>query len=274
MSSTPTIAFIGAGNMAQAIIKGLLQQGYGADSIIATGRAPAKLATLSAEAGIRTSTDNQAACQEADIIILAVKPQMMQETVSLLKDAVDPQHHLIISVAAGILADSINSWLGKQCPTVRCMPNTPSLVGKGASGLYANSHVSSQQKAIAEQIMQAVGISIWLDDEALIDAVTAVSGSGPAYYFLMMEAMIAGAQQLGLSKEQATAIVLQTAEGAACMAQTGAQSPAQLRVAVTSPKGTTEAALNSFADNDYEATVANAMQAAYERSQALAKLFT
>jgi pyrroline-5-carboxylate reductase len=148
------------------------------------------------------------------------------------------------------------------------------LVGKGASGLYANSHVSSQQKAIAEQIMQAVGISIWLDDEALIDAVTAVSGSGPAYYFLMMEAMIAGAQQLGLSKQQAAALVLQTAEGAACMAQTGTQTPAQLRVAVTSPKGTTEAALNSFADNDYEATVANAMQAAYERSQALAKLFT
>ena len=274
MSSTPTIAFIGAGNMAQAIIKGLLQQGYGAESIIATGRTPAKLARLSAEVGIRTSTDNQAACQEADIIILAVKPQMMQETVSQLKNAVDPQHHLIISVAAGILADSINSWLGKQCPAVRCMPNTPSLVGKGASGLYANSHVSSQQKAIAEQIMQAVGISIWLDDEALIDAVTAVSGSGPAYYFLMMEAMIAGAQKLGLSKEQAASLVLQTAEGAACMAQTGTQTPAQLRVAVTSPKGTTEAALNSFADNDYEATVANAMQAAYERSQALAKLFS
>ncbi|MDP6967862.1 MAG: pyrroline-5-carboxylate reductase [Gammaproteobacteria bacterium] len=274
MSQAPTLAFIGAGNMAQAIIKGLLQQGYDAKQIIATGRTASKLAVLAADTGIGTSMDNQAACQQADIIILAVKPQMMQTTISQLASAIEPQRHLIISLAAGILANTITGWIGSDCATVRCMPNTPALVGMGASGLYANGQVSDRQKAMAEQIMQAVGISIWLPEETLIDAVTAVSGSGPAYYFLMMEAMIAGAEKLGLDQQQAKALVLQTALGAATMAQHSDQSPAQLRVAVTSPKGTTEQALRSFAESDYQATIANAMGAAYQRSQELAKLFT
>ena len=274
MSSSPTLAFIGAGNMAQAIIKGLLQQGYNARKIIATGRTASKLDALAADTGIRTSMDNPATCQQADVIILAVKPQMMQVTIDQLAAAIEPRRHLIISVAAGILANSITNWIGSDCATVRCMPNTPALVGMGASGLYANAQVSDRQKAMAEQIMQAVGISIWLQDEALIDAVTAVSGSGPAYYFLMMEAMIAGAEQLGLDHQQAKALVLQTALGAATMAQHSDQSPGQLRVAVTSPKGTTEQALNSFAESGYRDTVANAMDAAYQRSQELAKLFT
>ncbi|HCH23488.1 MAG TPA: pyrroline-5-carboxylate reductase [Oceanospirillaceae bacterium] len=273
MSSTPTLAFIGAGNMAQAIIKGLLKQGYAANKIIATGRTASKMAALAADTGIQTTLDNLAACQQADIIILGVKPQMMQDTVSALASAIDPQRHLIVSVAAGILAASINGWIGHHCATVRCMPNTPSLVGMGASGLYANELVSSAQKAQAEQIMQAVGISIWLDNESLIDTVTAVSGSGPAYYFLMMEAMIDAAQGLGLNAEQAKTLVLQTAAGAAAMAQASEQSPAQLRTAVTSPKGTTEQALNSFADAGYRDTVAQAMSAAHGRSQELAEMF-
>ncbi|MCP4789106.1 MAG: pyrroline-5-carboxylate reductase [Gammaproteobacteria bacterium] len=272
-NTLPVLAFIGAGNMAQAIIKGLLQQGYEANKIIATGRTSSKLQVLSETTGISVSLDNQDACQQADIIILGVKPQMMQNTIQALSDAIDPQRHLIISVAAGVLAESINGWLGKHCATVRCMPNTPSLVGMGASGLHANELVSSQQKSLAEQIMQAVGICIWLEDEQLIDAVTAVSGSGPAYYFLMMEAMITGAQELGLNADQAQALVLQTAAGAAVMAQQSSHSPEQLRLAVTSPMGTTEQALNSFAANNYQTTVTTAMQAAYHRSQELAQAF-
>lgn len=272
-TSTPTLAFIGAGNMSQAILKGLLKQGYPADKIIATGRTASKMEALAAETGVQTTLDNLAACQQADIIILGVKPQMMQDTVTSLVSAIDPQRHLLVSVAAGILANSICSWVGQDCATVRCMPNTPSLVGMGASGLYANDLVSREQKAQAEQIMQAVGISIWLAEEKLIDAVTAVSGSGPAYYFLMMEAMIDAAQGLGLDAEQAKALVLQTAAGAAEMARTSEHSPADLRVAVTSPKGTTEQALNSFANAGYRETVATAMGAAYGRSQELAEMF-
>ena len=273
MSSTPTLAFIGAGNMAQAIIKGLLKQGYAANKIIATGRTASKMSALATDTGIQTTLDNLEACQQADIIILGVKPQMMQDTVSALAAAIDPRRHLIISVAAGILATSINGWIGQDCATVRCMPNTPSLVGMGASGLYANELVSSEQRAQAEHIMQAVGISIWLEEEQLIDTVTAVSGSGPAYYFLMMEAMIDAAQGLGLNAEQAKTLVLQTSAGAAEMARTSELSPAELRVAVTSPKGTTEQALNSFAEAGYRDTVAKAMGAAHGRSQELAQMF-
>ncbi len=273
MSQTGTLAFIGAGNMAQAIIKGLIKQGFAASNITATDPDQAKLAQLQAEIGIQVTPDNHQACAQADTIVIAVKPQVMPEVMQHLGDAIDGQRHLIISIAAGVMASSMSNWLGKDTAIVRCMPNTPALVGKGASALYANEQTSDEQKTIAEQVLQAVGISIWVDDEGLIDTVTAVSGSGPAYYFLMMESMIAAAQGLGLSAEQAKALVLQTAAGAAEMAQTGYQSPAELRVAVTSPKGTTEAALNSFYADGYSDSVAKAMQAAFDRSQELAELF-
>lgn len=273
MQKTPNIAFIGAGNMAQAILKGMLSAGYPKDKICASGRTESKLDALSAETGIQTSTNNLLLCQQADVIVLGVKPAMMGDLVKSIASVIDPAKHLIVSVAAGILADSIETWLAKPVPIVRCMPNTPSLVGQGAAGLFATSGVSEQEKQLASTIMQSVGMAIWVEQEAQIDAVTAVSGSGPAYYFLMMEAMIEGAMQLGLSKEVAKQLVLQTAAGAAQMAQQSDKSPAELRVAVTSPKGTTEQALNTFEQGNFTELCSKAMASAAHRSEELAQLF-
>ncbi|HCH32849.1 MAG TPA: pyrroline-5-carboxylate reductase [Oceanospirillaceae bacterium] len=273
MQNTPLITFIGAGNMAQAILKGLLAAGYPQDKITASGRTQSKMDALAAATGIHTSTDNLALCQQADVIVLGVKPQMMGDLVKSIAPAIEPSKQLVISVAAGILASSIATWLGQTAAIVRCMPNTPSLVGLGAAGLFATPTVSEQQRAAASHIMQAVGMAVWVDQEEQIDAVTAVSGSGPAYYFLMMEAMIQGAEKLGLSTDIAQQLVLQTAAGAAKMAQQSSQTPAQLRQAVTSPKGTTEQAINTFNEGDFNGLCSAAMAAAHHRSQELAQLF-
>ena len=273
MPQTPHIAFIGAGNMAQAILKGMLAAGYPQSKISASGRTQSKLDVLAADTGIHTSADNLALCHQADVIVLGVKPQMMGDLVQSIAPAVDVSTQLIVSVAAGILANSIEIWLGKKVPIVRCMPNTPSLVGQGAAGLFATDRVSPAQKQTASTIMQSVGLALWVETEAHIDAVTAVSGSGPAYYFLMMEAMIAGAEKLGLTNDVAQQLVIQTAAGAAQMAQQSQQTPAQLRVAVTSPNGTTEQAINTFNDSDFSQICSQAMAAAHHRSKELAQLF-
>ena len=273
MPQTPHIAFIGAGNMAQAILKGMLAAGYPQSKISASGRTQSKLDVLAADTGIHTSTDNLALCHQADVIVLGVKPHMMGDLVQSIAPAVDVSRQLIVSVAAGILANSIEIWLGKKVPIVRCMPNSPSLVGQGAAGLFATDRVSPTQKQTASTIMQSVGLALWVETEAHIDAVTAVSGSGPAYYFLMMEAMIAGAEKLGLTNDVAQQLVLQTAAGAAQMAQQSQQTPAQLRVAVTSPNGTTEQAINTFNDGDFSQLCSQAMTAAHHRSKELAQLF-
>lgn len=273
MHNTPRITFIGAGNMAQAILKGLLAAGYPQDKITASGRTQSKMDVLAAATGIHTSTDNLALCQQAHVIVLSVKPQMMSDLVKSIAPAVDPSKQLVISVAAGILASSIETWLGQPAAIVRCMPNTPSLVGLGAAGLYATTAVSDEQRATASHIMQAVGLTVWVNQEHQIDAVTAVSGSGPAYYFLMMEAMIQGAEKLGLSTDIAQQLVLQTAAGAAKMAQQSSRTPAQLRQAVTSPNGTTEQAINTFNEGNFNGLCGAAMAAAHHRSQELAQLF-
>ncbi len=273
MHNTPRITFIGAGNMAQAILKGLLAAGYPQDKITASGRTQSKMDVLAAATGIHTSTDNLALCQQADVIVLGVKPQMMGGLVKSIAPAIDPSTQLVISVAAGILVSSIETWLGQPAAIVRCMPNTPSLVGLGAAGLYATTAVSDEQRATASHIMQAVGLTVWVNQEPQIDAVTAVSGSGPAYYFLMMEAMIQGAEKLGLSTDIAQQLVLQTAAGAAKMAQQSSRTPAQLRQAVTSPNGTTEQAINTFNEGNFNGLCGAAMAAAHHRSQELAQLF-
>ena len=273
MPQTPHIVFIGAGNMAQAILKGMLAAGYPPNKISASGRTQSKLDILAAETGIRTSTDNLALCDGADVIVLGVKPQMMGDLVRSIAPAVDASKQLIVSVAAGILVSSIETWLGQKVPIVRCMPNTPSLVGQGAAGLFATDEVSTEQKQTASTMMESVGLSIWVDTEAKIDAVTAVSGSGPAYYFLMMEAMVAGAEELGLSNEIAQQLVLQTAVGAALMAQQSDQTPTQLRAGITSPKGTTEQAIKTFNEGDFTALCSKAMAAANHRAEELAQLF-
>ncbi len=273
MSTEPTVAFIGAGNMARAIIGGLLENGYPAGRIWATGTRPEKLEDLRAQ-GLHTGTDNALAAGQADILILAVKPQMMKQVCEPLRETVIQHRPLIVSVAAGIDCNSLDLWLGGNNAVVRCMPNTPSQIQTGASGLFANTQVSPAQKAQTEQLLSHVGLALWVDREDLMHAVTAVSGSGPAYYLLLMEAMISAGEKLGLSSDVATRLTLQTALGAARMAGTSDKSPAQLRQDITSPKGTTEQAILSFQDAKFDVLVEQAMQACAHRSVELGELLS
>lgn len=261
-----TIAFIGAGNMAGALIRGLLQDGHPAERIIAVDPDRQKLDVFSSESGINCTTDNAAAVSAADIVVLAVKPQIVASVAQELASAVQKQQPLVISVAAGIRIEHLQHWLGPDCAIVRTMPNTPAMLQAGATGLFASDRVSEEQRSLAESLMRAVGITIWVEHEGLIDAVTALSGSGPAYFFLFMEQMIRSARKLGLGDEEATLLTLQTALGAARMALESDDSPATLRAKVTSPGGTTEQAIRVFEQEGLERIVKQAMTAARDRS--------
>ncbi|MGD9356891.1 MAG: pyrroline-5-carboxylate reductase [Chromatiales bacterium] len=261
-----TIAFIGAGNMAGALIRGLLQDGHPAERIIAVDPDRQKLDVFSSESGINCTTDNAAAVSAADIVVLAVKPQIVASVAQDLASAVQKQQPLVISVAAGIRIEHLEHWLGPDCAIVRTMPNTPAMLQAGATGLFASDRVSEEQRSLAESLMRAVGITIWVEHEGLIDAVTALSGSGPAYFFLFMEQMIRSARKLGLGDEEATLLTLQTALGAARMALESDDSPATLRAKVTSPGGTTEQAIRVFEQEGLERIVKQAMTAARDRS--------
>lgn len=269
MSQQPVIAFIGAGNMARAIIGGLLENGFAAANIWAAEPDASRLQDL-AEQGLKTTSDNNEAVAAADMVILAVKPQIMQAVASELADAAQKHQPLFVSIAAGISLDALNRWLGGNAAVVRCMPNTPSLVQTGASGLFANARVSEEQRNLATRAMEAVGIALWVQNEAELDVVTAISGSGPAYYFLMMEAMTAAGAKLGLSEETARGLTLQTALGAARMASSSDVDAAELRRRVTSPKGTTEQAILTFQAEGLEAIVEKAMVACRDRAEAMA----
>ncbi|GAA4652003.1 pyrroline-5-carboxylate reductase [Kistimonas scapharcae] len=269
--TTATLAFIGAGNMAGSIIGGLISNGYDPERIIASDPGLETLQLLKARFGIKIAENNSDAVREADVVILAVKPQVMKPVVTELAPALQDAMPMLVSIAAGITIDSLNDWSGGNLPIIRCMPNTPALVGCGASGLYANPQVSEAQKTLAETVMNAVGISQWLDSESAIDAVTALSGSGPAYFFLLMESMINAGKQLGLPPETATALTLQTALGAARMATEGDVEAAELRRRVTSPGGTTEQAINTFEQGEFRTLVQSALDAAERRSRELAK---
>jgi pyrroline-5-carboxylate reductase len=261
-----TIAFIGAGNMAGALIRGLLQDCHPAERIIAVDPDRQKLDVFSSESGINCTTDNAAAVSAADIVVLAVKPQIVASVAQDLASAVQKQQPLVISVAAGIRIEHLQHWLGPDCAIVRTMPNTPAMLQAGATGLFASDRVSEEQRSLAESLMRAVGITIWVEHEGLIDAVTALSGSGPAYFFLFMEQMIRSARKLGLGDEEATLLTLQTALGAARMALESDDSPATLRAKVTSPGGTTEQAIRVFEQEGLERIVKQAMTAARDRS--------
>lgn len=270
-NSSSKIAFIGAGNMAKAIIGGLVAEGFKRINIIASGPRQETLDRVAAELGINITTDNSAAAAQAEVILLAVKPQMLKEVCLGLADSLSHKP-LIISLVAGITTESIGSWLGGGHAIVRCMPNTPSQVRVGASGLFANEHVSPAQRSTANTILGAVGIVQWVNDEALINPVTAVSGSGPAYFFLVMEAMINAGIELGLSRESATELTLQTALGAAILAKQSDVDVAELRRRVTSPKGTTEQAINSFENDQIRAMFSRAMTACSNRAVELSEL--
>lgn len=269
--SNPTIAFIGAGNMASSIIGGLIAKGFQPGSIIASDPSPESLTALSKIAPVKTCSDNQKAVGKADIVVLAVKPQAMKTVLEDLATAAQSKKPLIISIAAGIEATSIDRWLGGDMAIVRCMPNTPALVQSGATALYANDNVTEQQRHLADQILRAVGIALWVVDESTLDAVTAVSGSGPAYFFLLMEAMQNAGVQLGLSADAAKQLTLQTALGAAQMAIGSDVDAAELRRRVTSPNGTTESAIRVFEEGGFRQLCAQALAAARDRSVALAR---
>lgn len=265
------ITFIGAGNMASAIIGGLIDSGVSPSDITATAPNESELTPLAARLGINTNTDNNAAVEDADVVVLAVKPQIMRSVCEAMRDSVQQQSPLIISIAAGLDAATIDQWLGGNNALVRCMPNTPALVGIGASGLYANSAVSEEQRTLATQLMEAVGIVEWVEEESLLDAVTAVSGSAPAYFFLMFEAMEEAAVKLGLPAATARRLAIQTALGAATMAQRSDKDPATLKQNVMSPGGTTERAIQHMEDAQLRATIGDAMQACAQRAEAMSK---
>ncbi len=258
------ITFIGAGNIAQAIMGGVLASAT-TSKITAADPMPEQLAKLPDT--VVTTTDNLAAIKDADIVLLCVKPNMMQEICKALAPAHEGK--IFVSVAAGISTGSLAQWLGRDAAIVRCMPNTPALVNLGMTGLFANAHVSAAGKEEVMGILASVGAVSWFEDEALLDQVTAVSGSGPAYFFRVIEVMQAAAIELGLDPETSKQLVLQTALGAATMAYESTLPITTLRENVTSPGGTTAAALDKLNEAGLAEAFSDAMQAAYERSKAL-----
>lgn len=265
------VTFIGAGNMAGAIIGGMIDNGHPATAITATSPSDEYLAPLRERLGIHTSTDNVAAVRDADIVVLAVKPQVMRAVCEGLRDALQRQRPLIISVAAGLPAATLQAWLGGGLPLVRCMPNTPSLVGAGAAGLFATPEVSTEQREQATELLEAVGLVEWVEEEGLLDAVTAVSGSAPAYFFLMFEAMEEAGVKLGLPAETARRLAIQTALGAARMAQGSEHTPDRLKRNVMSPGGTTERAVEHLEQAGLRGIMADAMHACAARAREMAE---
>jgi pyrroline-5-carboxylate reductase len=264
------LAFIGGGNMARSLIGGLLKTGVAAATIsVAEPLAEARLA-LGREFAVACYADSRLAVAEAEVVVLAVKPQIMPALHTQLHDLLQRQRPLMISIAAGVRLDQLERWFGSGLPIVRCMPNTPALIGAGATALCANSRVSPAQRARAQHILDAAGITRWIDDETLMDTVTALSGSGPAYFFALVEAMEAAAVAQGLPRDVARALAAQTCLGAGRMLVEGGEDPGVLRQRVTSPNGTTQAALESFAADGLPRTVARAIAVATERGAAMA----
>jgi len=265
-----TITFIGGGNMARSLIGGLIANGFDAQRIHVSDPSTECLQSLSAQYPIKTFTDNLEAIQGTDVIILAVKPQQLQSVTRQLATA-KPANTLFISIAAGIRLDAITRWLADDyAAIVRAMPNTPSLVQAGATALCANTNVSAEQHELAESILRAVGLALWVDDELKMDAVTALSGSGPAYIFLVIEAMEAAGVTLGLPEKSARSLALETAFGAAKMALESGSPASTLRQQVTSPGGTTERALEAFEEGDLRGLFNKALAAAAARADELA----
>ena len=267
---TPVIAFIGGGNMARSLIGGLLARGTTAMSIRAADPNSDSRAALAADFGIHVEADNTLAADGAAIWLLAVKPQVMAAVCASLRDLAKAQRPTVVSIAAGITSAQIDAWLGGGQAIVRCMPNTPALLGAGATGVCANARVGETAKAQVMALMAAVGISVEIADETLMDAVTAVSGSGPAYVFLLAEAWQAAAQAQGLPAETARALVNQTILGAARMLSETDEAASALRQRVTSPGGTTHAAIAQLQGDGFAALIERAIDAATRRGAELA----
>ena len=265
MQNKTVIGFIGAGNMGYALIKGLISSGYPSENIKACDLDEDLLQKRSKEFGVNVYIDNAELLKACDVVLLAVKPQVLTKVCTGLRDSIKP-NHLVISIVAGIRANDINRWLGGEFALVRSMPNTPALMQQGITGMFANKLVSDEQKSIVSTILSTVGQCFWVKEENLIDAITAISGSGPAYFFLLMQSMTQAAIALGLDKETASALSVQTAYGASTMAVESGEDPQALRQNVTSPNGTTQAAIEAFQDQNFEGIVATASRAAYDRA--------
>jgi len=272
-SGRPKVGFIGAGNMARSLASGLLNNGWGKDDIVVSDPDPEQRRTIESALSLKTFADNPDAAALAEILVLAVKPQVLGSVATALAQTVQKQRPLVISIAAGVRIDDLARWLGNDLPIVRVMPNTAALIGSGASGLYANERVSEVMRDQAESILRAVGVATWVSEEYLLDVVTALSGSGPAYFFLVMEAMEQAAIESGLDPAQARLLTLETAYGAAKMALEGHEEPALLRRRVTSPGGTTERAVKVLEEGGLRNLFKEAMQAATRRAQEIADMF-
>lgn len=265
-----SIAIIGSGNMGASLLGGLIAKGFDPHHLWITDASNEKLNLLKKQFGVHISTNNIEAVHAVDAVIFAVKPNVMPQVAQELAMIIQQRKPLVISIAAGVREASIQQWLGGNIPIVRCMPNTPAMIGCAASALHANEFVSKEQHDSAESIMRAVGTVSWLENEKLMDVVTALSGSGPAYFFLVIEALQAAAEKLGLPKETARLLTLQTAYGAARMALESEKDAAELRHNVTSPGGTTEQAIAVLEDKKLREIFAEALKAAKLRSEELA----
>lgn len=267
----PTLGFIGAGNMATSLIGGLLANGYQATDIHVSDADPEKSEATQKRFHVRIAADNRKLVTASQAVVLAVKPQVLALVCREIAETVRQWKPLVISIAAGVEESAIDRWLGGGHTIVRCMPNTPAMIGAGATALHGNSKASREQKDWAEMIMRSVGISVWVEQEELLDTVTALSGSGPAYFFLLMEAMAEAAVKLGLDPDTARLLTQQTALGAARIAIESDETPAELRVRVTSPGGTTERAIAAFERAGLGSLVEEAMRAARDRAVELSQ---
>jgi pyrroline-5-carboxylate reductase len=269
----PLTGFIGAGNMARSLAGGLLRNGWPKDRIILSDPHPEQKEAIRKTMGLTVYADNNEVARRAEVLVFAAKPQVLATVAREVAGAVRTRKPLIVSIAAGVRTADLERWLGGELPVVRAMPNTAALIGSGATGLYANARVSEDGREIAESILRAVGVAVWIGEEDLLDVVTALSGSGPAYFFLLMEILEQSAIDSGLDAATARLLTLETALGAAKMALEGGEEPARLRARVTSPGGTTEAAVQVLEQGDLRRLFAAAFQAAVARARTLAELF-
>jgi pyrroline-5-carboxylate reductase len=267
--SQTRIAFIGGGNMARSLVSGLIADGHDPGALTVSDPLAGVRNQLTESYAVHTTDDNAAAIAGAEVIVLAIKPQVAPAVCRALAPHLPQPAPLVISIMAGVSEAALAAWLGGEAALVRSMPNTPVLVQSGAIGLHASAAASPAQRNLAEEILRAGGVTRWVDAEADLDAVTAVSGSGPAYFFLFMEALEQAAIAEGLDADTARLLTIQTALGAARMAMESDESPADLRRRVTSPGGTTERALGVLSDGGLEPLVARAVAAARARAQEL-----
>ena len=271
LSEHTNIGFIGGGNMARSRIGGLIPETLTAKQVFVFEPNPSQAEQLQSDFSINLAQDNQQLIESCDVIVLAVKPQVLKQVLQPLAETLRQHKPLIVSIVAGIEAHSIENWLEDAFAIVRVMPNTPALVGAGASGLFANTQVTPTQRQIAQALLNAVGYSVWVNSEEDIDSVTALSGSGPAYFMLFMQSLINAAIDAGLDPESAKNLAIETAAGAAALVKASDQPLDTLIKNVTSPGGTTEQAMLSFKQSNLTGVVADAFTAAKERSEELAE---